>query len=111
MLNLKKWMIKVSEKLTSLSNNKQNVLTTELRTNETSTTINEGSATFIDIDINKEGYHPLGIVGIQGNGTGNVMFEDWYLLNDNTVRVYVRNAMPTQITITRLRARVLYYKI
>ena len=62
----------------------------------------------LDFPIAKSGKTAIGIVGICGNGTSALAFEDLYLADNATARLWVRNVTGSAVTITNMYVDVLY---
>ena len=77
---------------------------------ENTDAIAAGSRKSFLIDIEKEGYTPLGIIGVFGSGTGGLSLGDFYLSPNNTATVYLNNNTSASITPTRVEVRILYAK-
>lgn len=68
-----------------------------------------GQASNVEWNIAREGYTPLGIVGLLGSGTSGVAFQDHYI-NGTKAYFYLRNVTSSRVVISNLRVRILYVK-
>jgi hypothetical protein len=73
-------------------------------------TIAAGGSGSIDFNIAKTGYTPIGITGIWGSGTTGMIWNDWFLVNDSTARVWYKNSNGSSVNLSSLSIKVLYKK-
>lgn len=66
------------------------------------------SGSNVSINIAKEGYTPIGIMGITGSNTSIMTYYEWYIESATTAKVYFRSSSTSyQVT---LRLNILYMK-
>ena len=106
-LDLKEWIAKM------LSNTlMRDDITTEWKAVTVSRTIPANTTGYVDVNITKSGYTPLGIIEFSGSGTGRLSWADWYLTSNYTVaRLYYFNNTSGSTTLNSLGVTVLYKKV
>lgn len=67
-----------------------------------------GGSGSIDFTITKSGYTPIGITGIWGSGTTGMVWNDFFLVDNNTARIWYYNAKSSASTLSSLSIKVLY---
>lgn len=93
--------------ISSLATSKSNVLITDSFTSTFTAQPNASGSTAFTIT--KQGYTPIGIVGITGTTTSILSYSDFYLEDANTAKVYFysRYSQARQVT---LQINILYVK-
>ena len=88
----------------------ENILLTETKTQTVGQSIAANASGYVDMNIEKVGYTPIGIVAFSGSGTGGLNWADWYFPNSTTARLYYSNNTATTYTLNSVSVRILYRK-
>ena len=95
--------------LKSNLNEKSNLLDIVEINRSSQFSLDAGQASSVEWNVAREGYTPLGIVGLLGSGTSGVAFQDHYI-NGTKAYFYLRNVTSSRVVISNLRVRILYVK-
>ncbi len=86
-----------------------NMLVSEIVSYTNSTPITPGNYASFMVPATKEGYTPIGIIGVSGSGTGKLSLME-FSIGGGFARIYYMNDTGNSITPTRINVNVLYIK-
>ena len=95
--------------LTSAVNSKSKILVETKQMGGTGT-VAAGSTKDVSLDVTKQGYKPVGIIGYTGSGTGNFAMQEIYVTVAGAAHYFVRNISGSSNAISYLNVDVLYVK-
>lgn len=86
-----------------------NLLVSEIVSYSNSTPIASGNYAAYIFPVTKQGYTPIGIIGVSGSGTGKLSLMEFSIGGGNA-RIYYMNDTKNSITPTRINVNILYIK-
>ena len=86
-----------------------NMILSEVVSYTNSTPIASGNYASFMVPATKQGYTPIGIIGVSGSGTGKLSLME-FSLGGGFARIYYMNDTNNSITPTRINVNVLYIK-
>lgn len=88
----------------------QRAIVTEMVEQSNSESVSANGTKRFDVDLQKTGYTPVGILGITGSGTTGLVLQEYYISNSRYAYIYFRNATSSSITPSKIQVYAMYFK-